>query len=69
MRAGPWDNDLVNQKEEQMKPIETTEQDVPGHEHTFAVRHDTSTDKAFPAEVDPDFGRGPSRGVLWVSLP
>lgn len=27
MRAGPWDNDLVNQKEGQMKPIKTTKQD------------------------------------------
>lgn len=56
MRAGPWDNDLVNQKEEQMKPIEITKQDVLGYEHTFVVRHDTSTNKVFLAEVDPDFG-------------
>lgn len=63
MRAGPWDNDLVNQKEGQMKPIEITKRDVLGHEHTFTVRHDTSTDKAFLAEVDPDFGCGSSRGV------
>ena len=27
MRAGMWDNDLVNQKEGQMKPIEITKQD------------------------------------------
>lgn len=48
-------NDLVNQKEEQMKhikPIEITEQDVLGYEHTFVVRHDTSTNKVFLAEVD-----------------
>lgn len=43
MRAGLWDNDLVNQKEEQMKPIKITKQDVLGYEHTFVVRHDTST--------------------------
>lgn len=34
MCAGLWDNDLVNQKEEQMKPIEITKQDVLGYMHT-----------------------------------
>lgn len=64
MRACTWDNDLVNQKEEQMKPIEITKQDVLGYEHTFVVRHDTSTNKAFLAEVDPDFGFESFRGVF-----
>lgn len=64
MRAGMWDNDLVNQKEEQMKPIEITKQDVLGYEHTFVVRHDTSTNKVFLAEVDPDFGCESFRGVF-----
>ena len=45
MSACTWDNDLVNQKEEQMKPIEITKQDVLGYEHTFVVRHGTSTNK------------------------
>lgn len=47
-----------------MKPIEITKQDVLGHEHTFVVRHDTSTDKAFLVEVDPDFGYESFRGVF-----
>lgn len=64
MRAGPWDNDLVNRKEGQMKPIEITKRDVLGYGHAFAVRHGTSTDKAFPAEVDPDFGCESFRGVF-----
>lgn len=62
-----WNNDLVNQKEEQMKlikPIEITKQDVLGYEHTFVVRHDTSTNKVFLAEVDPDFGCESFRGVF-----
>jgi len=67
MRAGLWDNDLVNQKEEQMKPIksiEITKQDVLGYTHTFVIRHDTSTNKVFLAEVDPDFGCESFRGVF-----
>lgn len=64
MRARLWDNDLVNRKEGQMKPIEITRQDVLGHKHTFVVRHDTSTDKVFLAEVDPDFGCESFRGVF-----
>lgn len=62
-----WNNDLVNQKEEQMKPIkpiEITKQDVLGYEHTFVVRHDTSTNKVFLAEIDPDFGFESFRGVF-----
>ena len=62
-----WNNDLVNQKEEQMKPIkpiEITKQDVLGYEHTFVVRHDTSTNKVFLAKVDPDFGCESFRGVF-----
>lgn len=56
IRAGPWDNDLVNQKEEQMKPIKITKQDQFGYERTFVIRHDDACDKWFLAEVDPDFG-------------
>lgn len=66
MRAGPWDNGHVDQEEGQIKPIkpiEITKQDVLGYTHTSAVRHDASTDKVFPAEVDPDFGCESSRGV------
>lgn len=59
-----WDNDLVNQKEEQMKPIEITKQDVLSYEHMFVVRHDISTNKVFLAEVDPDFGCESFRGVF-----
>lgn len=47
-----------------MKPIEITKQGVPGHTHTFAVRHGTPTDKVSLAEVDPDLGCGSSRGVF-----
>lgn len=64
MRAGLWDNDLVNQKEEQMKPIKITKQDVLGYKHTFVVRHDTSTNNVFLAEVDPDFCCESFRGVF-----
>lgn len=64
MRACLWNNDLVNQKEEQMKPIEITRRDVLGHGHTFVVRHGKSTDKVFLAEVDPDFGCESFRGVF-----
>lgn len=62
--AGLWDNDLVNQKEEQMKPIEITKQDVLGYMHTFVIRHDTSTNKVFLAEVDLDLGCESFRGVF-----
>lgn len=47
-----------------MKPIEITERDVLGYGHTFAVRHDASTDKVFLAEVDLDFGCESFRGVF-----
>lgn len=63
MCADLWDNDLVNQKEEQMKPIEITKQDVLGYMHAFVIRHDTSTNKVFLAEIDPDFGFESFRGV------
>ena len=62
--ACTWDNNLVNKKEKQMKPIEITKQEALGCEHTFVVRHDTSTDKVFLAEVDPDFGCESFRGVF-----
>lgn len=64
MSACAWDNDLVNQKEEQMKPIEITKQDALGYEHTFVIRHDKSTNKVFLAEVDLDFGCESFRGVF-----
>jgi hypothetical protein len=64
MCADLWDNDLVNRKEEQMKPIETTKQDVLGYMHTFIICHDTSTNKVFLAEVDLDFGCESFRGVF-----
>ena len=64
MRADLRDNDLVNQKEGQMKPIEITKQDVLGYKHTFVVRHDKSTNKVFLAEVDLDFGCESFRGVF-----
>lgn len=47
-----------------MKPIETTERDVLGCRHTFAVRHGISTDRVFLAEAGPDSGCGSSRGVF-----
>lgn len=64
IRASLWDNDLVNRKEEQMKPIEITKQDVLGYTHTFVVRHDTSTNKVLLAEADHDFGCESFRGVF-----
>lgn len=63
MCAGLWDNDLVNRKEEQMKPIEVTKQGVLGHMHASVIRHDTPTDKVFLAGVGLDLGCGSSRGV------
>lgn len=64
MRAGMWDNDLVNQKEEQMKPIEITKQDQFGYDRTFTIRHDDTCGKMFLAEIDPDFGLESFRGVF-----
>lgn len=63
MRAGPWDNDLVNQKKEQMKPVEITKQDQFGYERTFVIHRDETCGKMFLAEVDPDFGFESFRGV------
>lgn len=40
MHAGMWDNDLVNQKEEQMKPVEITKRDQFGYGRTFVIRRD-----------------------------
>lgn len=64
MRAGTWDNDLVNQKEEQMKPIEITKQDQFGYDRTFTIRRDDTCGKMFLAEIDPDFGLESFRGVF-----
>lgn len=63
MRAGPWDDDLVNQKEEQMKPVKITKQDQFGYERTFVIRRDETCGKMFLAEIDPDFGFESFRGV------
>lgn len=63
MRACTWDNDLVNQKEKQIKPIKITKQDQFGYERTFVIRRDDACGKMFLAEVDPDFGFESFRGV------
>ncbi len=55
MSACTWDNGLVNQKEEQMKPIEITERDQFGCDRTFAIRRDDACGKVFLAEIGPDF--------------
>lgn len=64
MSACTWDNDLVDQKEEQMKPIKITKQDQFGYERTFVIRHDEACGKMFLAEIDPDFGFESFRGVF-----
>lgn len=64
IRVYPWDNDLVNQKEEQMKPIEITKQDQFGYDRTFIIRRDNVCGKMFLAEIDPDFGFESFRGVF-----
>ena len=60
----PWDNDLVNQKEEQMKPIKITKQDQFGYDRTFVIRHDEACGKMFLAEIDHDFGFESFLGVF-----
>lgn len=62
--ASTWDNDLVNQKEEQMTPIKITKQDQFSYERTFIIRHDDTCGKMFLAEIDPDFGLESFRGVF-----
>lgn len=64
MSAYTWDNDLVNQKEEQMKPIKITKQDQFGYDRTFVIRRDEACGKMFLAEIDPDFGFESFRGVF-----
>lgn len=64
MSACTWDDDLVNQKEEQMKPIKITKQDQFGYERTFVIRHDEACGKKFLAEINPDFGFESFRGVF-----
>lgn len=44
--------------------MKLTKQDVLGYTHTFNIRHDTSTNKVFLAEVDPDFACESFRGVF-----
>lgn len=60
MRACLWDNGLVGQKEGRMKPIEATEQGVPGCGHTFAVRHGTPTGYADSVKSTPTAPPGKS---------
>lgn len=55
-RVVPWDNNLVNQKEGQMKSITIIESDQFGYDRTFTIRHREDGDDVFLAEVDPDFG-------------
>lgn len=62
--ACTWDNDLVNQKEEQMKPIKITKQDQFGYDRTFVIRREEACGKMFLAEIDPDFGFESFRGVF-----
>lgn len=64
MSACTRDNDLVNQKEEQMKPIKIIKQDKFGYERTFVIRRDEACGKMFLAEIDPDFGFESFRGVF-----
>lgn len=64
IRVYPWDNDLVNQKEEQMKPIKITKQDQFCYERNFIIRRDNTCGKMFLAEIDPDFGFESFRGVF-----
>lgn len=63
IRVYPWDNDLVNQKEGQMKPIKIPKQDQFGYDRTFVIRRDEACGKMFLAEIDPDFGFESFRGV------
>ena len=51
MRAGMWDNDLVNRKEEQMKPIKITKQDRFGYDRTFIIRRDDAGSVVFEVTV------------------
>mgnify|MGYP007064645933 CR=1 FL=1 len=39
MSACTWDNDLVNQKDEQMKPIKITKQDQFGYDRIETFIH------------------------------
>lgn len=64
IRVYLWDNDLVNQKEEQMKPIKITKQDQFGYERKFIIRRDNTSGKMFLAEIDPDFDFESFRGVF-----
>lgn len=46
-----------------MKPIEIAKRDQFGYERTFVIRRDETCGKMFLAEINPDFGFEPSRGV------
>lgn len=54
IRVYPWDNDLVDQKEGQMKSIAIIESDQLGYGRTFVIRPCESGVSL--AGVDPDFG-------------
>lgn len=54
-RVVPWDNDLVNQKEGQMKSITIIESDQFGYDRTFTI-YPGEAGSVSLAEVDPDFG-------------
>lgn len=56
-----WDNDLVNQKEGQMKPITAIGRGQSGYDHTSIIRPCGSGVSL--AGVDPDFGFGPFLGA------
>lgn len=64
MRVYLWDNDLVNKKEGQMKPIKITKQDQFDCDRTFIIRRDDAYGKMLLAEIDPDFGFESFRGVF-----
>lgn len=52
--AHTWDNDLVDQKEEQMKPIETTKRDKFGCGRTFVIGRDDACGGFDPETAAPD---------------
>lgn len=64
MRVYPWDNDLVNRKEAQMKPIKATKRDQFGYERKFIIRRDNTCGKMFLAGIGHDFGFESFRGVF-----
>lgn len=47
-----------------MKPIKITKQGQFGYDRTFIIHRDNGSGKMFLAEIDPDFGFEPFRGVF-----